>query len=245
MGICINYSGSFKKQASLNLKDFIEEVKDIAIANNWKYKIYNETFNQSELGLTAFKLNEIYGISITPPDCETVNLTFLSNGKIASLSTLSLYAEEKTIEELEDPECFLYYNFAKTQYAGYEVHKKLCNFFKYIAPKYFNADFELDDETNYYEDNDEAKLIMEFDRSSAIISMFSSAFDVVKPQKGESIRDFLEKVGNIVSNNLKDKFEDDELSFEIRQVNLSGEDGEDDMDDMDDFFLDSDLTKLD
>ena len=49
MGICINYSGSFKKEASL--KNFIEEVKDIAIANNWKYQIYNEAVSYTHLTL--------------------------------------------------------------------------------------------------------------------------------------------------------------------------------------------------
>ncbi len=240
MGICINYSGSFKKEASL--KNFIEEVKDVAIANNWKYQIYKDEFEADQLGLATFKLDEIYGINITPADCETVTLTFLSNGKIASSFSLETYLNNLETDDLENAERFLYYNFSKTQYAGYHVHKKLCDFFKYIAPKYFNDDFEFEDDTNYYLDNDEAKLIVEFDRSSAIISMFGSAFDVVKPQQGESIRDFLEKVGNIVSNNLKDKFDGNELSFEIRQINL---DGDDDLDDIDDILFDGDIKKLD
>lgn len=239
MGICINYSGSFKKEASL--KEFIEEVKDVAVANNWKHQIFNDTFDKDQLGLETFNLEEIYGIYITPPDCETVTLSFLSNGKMACLNGLESYRQDKETNEYENPESFLYWNSSKTQYAGYEVHKKLCAFFKYLAPKYFNDDFEVDDETNYYEHNNETKLIMEFDRSDAIISMFGSAFDVVKPQKGESIREFLEKVGGIVSNNLKDKFDGDEIKFEIEQIDLrKGEERN-----IDDILFDDDEEKSD
>lgn len=240
MGICINYSGSFKKTASL--KSFIEEVKDVAIANNWRHQIFKDTFDPDQLGETNFDLNEIYGINITPPNCETVTFTFLSNGKMANQSSLESYIRNMETNEYKNPERFLYFNFSKTQYAGYQVHKKLCDFFKYLAPKYFNDDFIFEDDTNYYEDNDDAKLIKQFDRSSAIISMFSSAFDVVKPQKGESIKDFLQKVGNIVSNNLKDKFDGNELTFEILQINLNDDE---DKDSIDDILFDDDLTKLD
>jgi len=241
MGICINYGGSFKKEASL--KAFIEEVKDVALANNWKHYIFKDTFEPGQLGSKTFDMEEIYGIYITPPECETVTLTFLSNGKMASTSSLESYVKHKGTDFFDDPEEMLYYNSTKTQYAGYEIHKQLCDFFKYLAPKYFNDDFEFDDETNYYEDNDEAKLIMEFDRSSAIISMFSSALDVIKPQKGESMRDFLEKVGGVVSNNLKDKFDGDEFKFEIQQINFNKEEEEEK--DIDDILFNDDERKPD
>jgi len=219
MGVCIGYSGSFKKGASL--KSLIEEVVDFAIANEWTYDVYNEVFDQEKLGLQEFSLSDIFGARVISSNFGSIYFTFTSNGKMMRASNLKSYKtelEEGTTDEYSKK--YLFSNSIKTQSAGYEIHKKLCHFFQYLTPKYFNEDFELDDDTNYYYDNDEERLIKEFETIDSIISMFGSALDVVQPQEGESVKDFLEKVGNIVSNNLKDKLEGDGLKFEIRRINL-------------------------
>jgi hypothetical protein len=81
MGLSIHYTGAFKKGASLS--DMIEEVRDIAETFHWKYKVYESSFPDNTYGNTDYDDN-IYGISFTPPDCETVTIAFLSNGKMSS-----------------------------------------------------------------------------------------------------------------------------------------------------------------
>jgi len=77
MGLCIYYSGKIKDAASL--PRLIEEVKDIAVINQWKYHVYESAFPNETLD-SEEHLEPIFGISFTPPNCESVTLTFLSNG---------------------------------------------------------------------------------------------------------------------------------------------------------------------
>lgn len=80
MGLSIHFSGRLKSQGSL--PELIEEVKDIAEIYKWHYSSFVEEFPAG-----SFKKSfnhRLYGICFTPPDCETVNLTFLSDGRLTS-----------------------------------------------------------------------------------------------------------------------------------------------------------------
>ena len=92
----------------------IEEVKDIAGIYKWQYTVYEKEFPTQDRGRVNYDQN-IYGISFTPPDCETVCLCFLSNGKMSSPSHLKFYGNNKNKEEAG----YLYMLSVKTQYAGY------------------------------------------------------------------------------------------------------------------------------
>ncbi len=138
MGLTIHYSGSFIKDASL--PEMISEVKDIAEIYKWKYHVEEDQFPKNSLGKLSYN-NKIYGIHFTPPDCETISLTFLSNGRMSTLEHLQLYDNTKN----EETKPYLYMLWTKTQFAGAQTHKVIVHLLKYLSKKYF-SEFKVTDE---------------------------------------------------------------------------------------------------
>ena len=147
MGLSIHFSGQLRK-AEL-LPAMIEEVIDVSNVYGWKYKVINSQFpnNCFENG-TSF--DDIYGICFTPTDCETISLTFLSNGTMVSPDSVSFFAnsEDETIRS------YIYFISVKTQFAGVFTHLLIIRLLKYLNEKYFDG-FKLDDESYYWETGDE------------------------------------------------------------------------------------------
>ena len=147
MGLSFHFSGRLSK-AEL-LPAMIEEIVDVSNVYGWKYKVYNTSFpNNSFETCTSF--DNIYGISFTPTECETVFLTFLSDGIMASPAYISVFAKS----EDETQRSYIYYISVKTQFAGVFVHLLLIRLLKYLNDKYFDS-FKLDDESYYWETGDE------------------------------------------------------------------------------------------
>ena len=147
MGLSIHFSGRLRK-AEL-LPAMIEEVIDISNVYGWKYKVYDTNFPKNSFESCTSFVN-IYGVSFTPTDCETVSLTFLSNGTMVSPAYVSFFANS----EDETKRSYVYFNSVKTQFAGIFVHLLLIRLFKYLNDKYFDS-FKLDDESFYWETEDE------------------------------------------------------------------------------------------
>ena len=154
MGLSINYSGSFKNGASLEA--MIEEVKDIAEIYDWKYTIKNTRFPKNTFGELEYD-GKLYGISFTPPNSETISLTFLSNGKMCCGARLEFFGNSDN----ENDKLYLYMLCSKTQYAGSITHKIIIHLLKYLSQKYFQG-FQLTDEGNYWETEDESLLEKNF-----------------------------------------------------------------------------------
>ena len=129
MGLSIHYSGAFNQAESLS--KMIEEVKDIAKVYQWHYHIFNDAFAKEDLGKVEYS-QDVFGINFTPTNCETVSLIFLSNGRMSSLVNLQAFGLSSQKKEQD----YLYMVFAKTQYAGIEIHKLLIHLFKYLSKKY-------------------------------------------------------------------------------------------------------------
>jgi len=192
MGITFHYSGRFNPAASLSA--MINEVEDIAKSNHWSYVVYEKAFPAR--GFDTVHNHTLYGISFTPPECETVHLIFLSDGKMSSYFNLKLYGNP---EKPQFPE-FLYMLSVKTQYAGPQVHIKLLKLFKYINQKYL-ADFELHDEGKYWETEDETMLNSIFKRSEALIASFKIGLKTLPIQIGESLDAYIMRVAEHVQAN--------------------------------------------
>lgn len=186
MGLSIHYSGAFKKGESLS--SMIEEIIDIAKVYNWQYFVFNDTFDDESFGDLKYN-GDVYGISFTPPECETIWLSFLSNGKMSSAMHLEIYGED---EERQD---YLYMLSVKTQYAGIEIHKLIIHLLRYISQKYF-SNFKLTDEGQYWETGDEALLKEIFSRYDGLINSFSSALEIYPKTKGESFDDYFIRLLN-------------------------------------------------
>jgi len=92
MALTLHYSGKFNPDASLS--EMIEEVKDIASIYNWPFYVYETAFDKKMLGKKTYN-DSIYGICFTPTGCETVSLSFLSNGRMSNDVNLSFYGNSK------------------------------------------------------------------------------------------------------------------------------------------------------
>jgi hypothetical protein len=195
MGLTIHYSGSFNPAASL--KAMIEEVKDIAAIYNWKYFVFNDKFPENSFGKTAYN-DDIYGICFTPPECETVSLCFLSNGRMSNAVNLKFYGNPKNKEEAD----YLYMLFTKTQYAGPEIHKLIIHLLKYLSKKYF-PDFTVSDEGEYWETGDEKLLEENFKRYTALINGFVSCLQNFSMNPGESFEAYFERLLRHMNENYK------------------------------------------
>ena len=147
MGLSIHFSGRFRN-AEL-LPAMIEEVIDVSKVYGWKYNVYNTHFPKNSFE-SCRSFDNIYGISFTPTDCETVSLTFLSDGTMVSPDLIAFFAHS----EDETQRSYIYFISVKTQFAGVFVHLLLVKLLKYLNDKYFDC-FKLDDESFYWETGNE------------------------------------------------------------------------------------------
>lgn len=186
MGLSFHYSGSIAKPEYLN--GLIQEVRDIVSVLGWKYLVHENQFPEELFGQPDYN-NSIYGISFTPPQCETVSISFLSNGRISDLNHLLFFGRtEKQAEQK-----YLYMLSVKTQYAGVVVHQFVIHLFRHLNKKYF-VDFSLIDEGKYWETSDEELLKTTFKKYTDLLDNFSFAFDNFPAQPGEKIENYLERI---------------------------------------------------
>lgn len=210
MGLSIHYQGSFKDASKLT--SMIDEVTTIAKTNQWDYFVFETEFPNATFTKTPEKEN-LYGMCISPPNCESVNFSFLSNGKMCAVEKLHF---NKDLENLEEDEN-LYFLHTKTQYAGIEIHKKIILLFDYLNTTYFE-EFELHDEGQFWETRDEELLKTIFDRYTNLIGSFQSSFENIPMNEGESAEEYVLRMAEFVQKNNTN--EDDELpQLDIRDEN--------------------------
>jgi hypothetical protein len=193
MGLSIHYQGKLKNPQLLSL--MIEEVVEIAKANNWKFFIFENEFPNNTF--TKKPDNEkLYGICISPPECELVSFSFLSNGKMCGVEKLQINKYSADLEEDEN----LYYLHTKTQYAGIEIHKQIILLFDYLSTTYFE-DFKLTDEGQFWETRNEELLKTIFNRYTNLIESFKSTLEIIPLNEEETTEDYLIRMATITQKN--------------------------------------------
>ncbi len=185
MGLTLHYSGSFRKNASLS--EMIEEVKDIATIYKWPYFIYETEFPENPDD-PAVK-QSVYGIAVTPPECETLSLSFLANRRMSNEVMLQFYGDATTPER----QSYLYMLWVKTQFAGAETHKLLVHLLKYLEKKYLE-NLTVKDEGHYWETGDEQLLEETFRRYSDLLDSTFFALESFPMQPGETFEAYFERV---------------------------------------------------
>jgi len=185
MGLTIHYNGAFSSGAFLPA--MIEEVKDIAEVHRWPYHIYETDFPDYDFTTETFD-GKVYGISLTPPQSETVSLTFLSNGRLSNTLWLNYLKDDGSKE-------YLYMLFTKTQFAGWQIHRQIVHILKYISQKYLRH-FNVDDEGMYWETGDINILQERFKEYSALLDKFSSGLEMMPMNPGESHEDYFKRILN-------------------------------------------------
>ena len=189
MGLSIHYSGRLRKAE--HLQSLIEEIKDVSDVYGWKYHIFDTYFpNNAFENNTSFK--KVYGINFTPTNCETVSLAFLSNGKMVSPESIEFFAHTKN-------EPYIYIVSVKTQFAGVTVHQLLIQLFKYLNEKYFE-DFNLNDESYYWETNDENLMRERFKEYNNLLDNFALSIETFPVKSGENIISYFDRLMKHVDN---------------------------------------------
>ncbi len=194
MGLTIHYKGELKNAS--DLKSLIDTVKDVAKAEKWDYFVFEEKFENNFFSEIIDKDN-LFGIMISPPKCDPFCISFLSNGKMSGIINFNVMQKEKEINE-----DLIYTVFSKTQYSGYENHKKLILLLDYVNKKYL-VDFECIDDGYYWETRDEKLLKETFEKYTKLIDNFSSSLEMIPVNKDENIEDYLIRMAEITNKNLK------------------------------------------
>ena len=195
MGLTIHYNGKFNEKASL--QEMIEEVKDIAEIYNWQYTIYEKQFHAAFFDNDSFN-DEIYGISFTPPESETVCLCFLSNGRMSGPAHLKYFGNSADESEKK----YLYTLSTKTQYAGSDIHKLIVHLLKYISKKYFK-EFNVIDEGSYWETGDEKLLEDTFKRYNDLLDSVGFALENVPIKPNETFEEYFTRILGQIHNRHK------------------------------------------
>lgn len=190
MGLSIHYSGSIANPKCL--PELINEVRDIVGIYDWPCKVYESEFPEMHFGKNTFT-NDIYGISFTPPGCESVFISFLSNGKMSGPLQLELYGNT----DIESEKKYLYIISVKTQFAGVNVHKVVVQLFRYLSDKYL-ARFNMSDEGNYWETSDEKVLKDNFKKYTALFNSFCSAIEKHPFRTNETIEHYFMRLVKII-----------------------------------------------
>lgn len=190
MGLSFHYSGRFNPEKLL--KELVEEVSDICKTYNWKYHVINNDF--PDRVFTEDYNDEDYGISFTPPECETVFMSFLSNGRLSSRPNLMFFGNSNNADYKE----YLYMLSVKTQFAGIEVHALLIEIFRHISTKYF-LDFKLTDEGNYWETGDLKELEKQFKRYNMLMNNFCLGLETIPKFETENLEAYLIRLFKYIS----------------------------------------------
>ena len=165
MGLSIHYSGLIKNTELI--PQLTEEVQDVCFAFDWRYRLVND--------------ETLTGISFTPPECETLCLTFLHNGQLASRTRLMYKIEPANVISV------------KTQFAGTDVHKTVIKLLQYLSAKYFSH-FKLDDEGGYWESGDETILAKKFAAYDALLSKVQTALFDFKTKPGVTREELVKRL---------------------------------------------------
>ena len=96
----------------------------------------------------------------------------------------------------------VYAVFTKTQYSGYENHKKLILLLNFISKRYLE-DFECKDDGYYWESRDEDLLKKTFEKYTNLIDGFTSSIEMIPMNEGENLEDYLIRLASITNKNLK------------------------------------------
>ena len=189
MGLSIHYKGRFIQDEKL--ENLIDEVQDIAKNYDWHYTIFEYSFDKF---FYETKINELFGILLSPPNCEPVQFTFDKNRDMVNLEFMLLFKED------ENDFGFKKSLFTKTQYAGIEIHKKIIHIFKYISEKYLD-DFEMTDEGHYWETNDEKVLQNQFDIYTKFTDMIELGLQSIPLLEDETIEEYVVRVVKKIEEN--------------------------------------------
>jgi hypothetical protein len=183
MGLSFHYSGKIRSVSAIDL--LTSEVEDICKSLGWEYYIWKRKSHRkkkikNEKGsVVKYTPEDVTGIDVTPPDSETLFLTFLPDGTLCSPVKLMFYNPENNdllIEVIH----------TKTQFAGPDVHITLMELLRYLEGKYFQK-LKVDDEGMYWGRWDKEVLLARFETYNKMFNLMSEALTTLKAEPGETV----------------------------------------------------------
>lgn len=215
MGLSIHYSGQITDKSKLS--QLIEEVEEIATVHGWKYHIYERNFPKIDVNTDTIYDGKLYGIDVSPKGSEPISFCFLSNGRMSSIMQLACWGkydneaqfEIQTDTQDEDGQwksknetltitkevavSYLYKCSSKTQFAGAAIHEMIIGLIRYVSKEYL-SDFELTDESLFWETSDRVLLEANFQKNSRLLSAFGSALSQTQRLPNESVEECLKRI---------------------------------------------------
>ena len=191
MGLTINYKGKIKSKTIL--PELIAEVKDIAVSMGWEYDIFSKNFFPENVDDESYD-GELYGMCFSPPKCEPVWISFLSNERMSGPLFLAFRSDENPKGESK----YLYNLFTKTQFAGVAIHKSIVELFRYLNGKGYFAEFSMIDEGEYWETQDEALLEANFEKLTRIIDDVELGLQTTPTEEGEELEDYFVRLMKLI-----------------------------------------------
>lgn len=194
MGLSIHYSGRLQNPESL--PDLIEEIREVAEIHQWKYVILDSVYPNNQFRDES-GFEDIYGITFTPENCETISVCFLSDGKMVCPLGVQFWSKSEDEKERN----YMYSISVKTQYAGVKAHQLIIILFKYLNHKYFE-DFKMMDESYYWETDDEEMLKKRFREYNAMMDSFGLALQTIPLEENENLEDYFKRLMIRVQNQI-------------------------------------------
>jgi hypothetical protein len=192
MGLSIHFSGRLRQAEYLPA--MIAEIVDVSNVYGWKFHIHESHIPDNSFeNRTTFE--NVYGISFTPTNCETISLAFLSNGTMVCPFRIPFFAHS----ENETERSYIYFISVKTQFAGVTVHLLLMRLFKYLENKYFEG-FKLDDESYYWETGDEKLMRERFKLYDDLLDNVVLSIQTFPMEQGEDIIPYFERLMKHIDN---------------------------------------------
>lgn len=163
MGLTIHYRGTLRNTNHVKL--MMDDLADICHDIGWHY-----------MPIHRSNVMPVQGLVISPPGSEPLWLTFLENGKMYDPThfIFTQHPDQEVIDE--DMHTCL---FTKTQYAGVDVHMAIIKFFRYLKMKYLD-NFELQDESQFWETDDPSVCLIRFDQYDEIINTVSHYLNAIE-----------------------------------------------------------------
>jgi hypothetical protein len=181
MGLSFHYSGRLRQPQQE--QTLAAEVADICRDLSWEYTPLERRSEAAPL----------YGIAVSPPNCEALFLTFLPGGRLLSPVQFMIQGDP------QDP--YYYTIHTKTQYAGVDTHLALIKLLKYLGAKYF-TELEVEDEGQYWETGDETLLRSQFHKYNQVLEALTDALSELPALPDESVESLAGRLERL----LKEKF---------------------------------------
>jgi hypothetical protein len=175
MGVTIYYRGVFRHTSEI--REFIDEVCDIATTNQWEYQVLDDSWDQpvsirisyDEEGAHYEGNSGLKGVILNPhPELDSFTLLFDSDGVCRPLVEMTeTTARRHGVSHLS------------TQDAGVEIHMEMIHFLEYIGNRYMK-EWSIEDDSGYFTHREAEKARQVFEAVGDAIDAVTEAFDSIE-----------------------------------------------------------------